>query len=74
MSNTLNGSKYAELYNQMINKVANLEPKSEFYLRDIIDTPPALLGKWLYDNVKNGQIPNVEHLGYVVTAEKYRKI
>ncbi|MDA8227041.1 MAG: hypothetical protein M0T74_04950 [Desulfitobacterium hafniense] len=65
---------YTELYARMVNEIAALEPNSEFYLRDIIDIPPALLGRWLYDNVRNGKIPNVEHLGNDGTnPEKYRK-
>ena len=65
---------YAELYAQMVKKIADLAPNSEFYLRDIIDTPPALLGRWLFDNVKNGKIPSVVHLGNDGTnPEKYLK-
>jgi hypothetical protein len=66
-------STYEELYKQMILRIDDLESGSEFYLRDIINTPPALLGTWLHDGVESGQIPNVEHLGFVVSAQKYRK-
>lgn len=74
---------YADLFMQMKNKIAELRPDDiindqlnpgEFYLRDILPNPPALLGRWLYDAVKDGRIPHVEHLGNDGTnPEKYRK-
>lgn len=66
---------YAELYTEMVAKIKEMLPGTEFYLRDIIGTPPALLGRWLFDNVENGKIENVEHLGNDGTnPERYRKI
>lgn len=67
-------STYAELYTTMVNKIKKIESDKEFFLRDIIETPPALLGRWLYDNVGNGIITDVEHLGNDGTnPERYRK-
>lgn len=68
-------SKYAELYKIMVSKIGLLPSGTKFYLRDLIDTPPTLLGRWLYDNVANGTIPNVKHLGNNGSdAEQYKKL
>lgn len=65
---------YSDLYSKMVKEIEKIKPGTEFYLRDIIETPPALLGRWLFDNVANSQIPNVEHLGNDGTnPERYRK-
>ncbi|HEY9060043.1 MAG TPA: hypothetical protein VIO64_06010 [Pseudobacteroides sp.] len=64
---------YEELYKQVIRRIDDLESGSEFYLRDIITMPPALLGTWLSVDVESGKIPDVERLGFVVSAQKYRK-
>ena len=80
----LNGKNtYAELFMEMKKKIEKIKPNEiindqlnpgEFYLRDIIPTPPALLGRWLYEAVHDGRIPHVEHLGNDGTnPEKYRK-
>lgn len=67
-------STYAELYTTMVDKIKKIESNKEFFLRDIIETPPALLGRWLFDNVANGIITDVEHLGNDGTnPERYRK-
>lgn len=66
---------YAKLYKIMVSKINILPSGSKFFLRDLIDTPPALLGRWLYDNVDNGTIPGVKHLGNNGSdAEQYEKI
>lgn len=66
---------YGELYRTMVDKIVGLEAGEKFILRDLIDTPPALLGRWLYDNVANGTIPDVVHLGKdPFGAEQYKKI
>ena len=68
-------STYSDLYKKMIKKIDSLPANSKFKLRDLIDTPPALLGRWLYDNVANGTINNVKHLGNNGSdAEEYEKI
>lgn len=68
-------STYADLYREMVKKIDSLPAGKTFLLRDLIDTPPALLGRWLYDNVANGTIQNVKHLGNNGSdAEKYEKI
>ena len=65
---------YVALYMKMVTEIKKLRNGKEFYLRDIIATPPALLGKWLHDAVRNGQIECVEHLGSDGTnTERYRK-
>lgn len=68
-------STYAELYKKMVAKIDILPKGRRFKLRDLIDTPPTLLGRWLYDNVANGTIKNVKHLGNNGSdAEEYEKI
>lgn len=57
------GKPYNELYNEMINNIAKYPYEKDFVLRDIIDTPPALLGVWLFKAVKNGKIPDVNFVG-----------
>ncbi|MFB1050540.1 hypothetical protein [Paraliobacillus sp. JSM ZJ581] len=70
----LGKNTYAEMYKRMVEIINNKQSGEEFYLRDIIDTPPALLGRWLFDNVANGKIQNVEHLGNDGTnPERYLK-
>lgn len=66
---------YAQLYSLLVKKIEKLESGEKFFLRDLIDTPPTLLGRWLYDNVKNGKIKNVKHLGNDGTnPERYEKL
>lgn len=68
-------STYAELYKKMVIKIDTLPAGRKFKLRDLIDTPPTLLGRWLYDNVANKTIKNVKHLGNNGSdAEEYEKI
>ncbi len=68
-------STYAELYKTMVRKIDALPSGKRFRLRDLIDTPPTLLGRWLYDNVADGSIKNVKHLGNNGSdAEEYEKI
>lgn len=68
-------STYAQLYKKMVKKIANLPVGTKFYLRDLIETPPTLLGRWLYDNVADGTIQNVKHLENKGSdAEQYEKI
>lgn len=68
-------STYAELYKKMVSKIDALPKGSKFRLRNLIDTPPTLLGRWLYDNVANGKIKYVKHLGNNgFDAEEYEKI
>ena len=54
--------------------IKSLDPGEEFVLSDIIDNPPAYLGKILFEGVENGTIPNVEHIGIVDGVERYRKL
>ena len=72
---SLGRSSYASLYRRMVKKIEMLPAGSKFRLRDLIDTPPTLLGRWLYDNVANGMIKNVRHLGNNGSdAEEYEKL
>ena len=65
---------YAELYRIMVQKIEELPSGAKFFLRDLVDTPPALLGRWLFDNVANGTIKGVKHLGNDGSdAEQYLK-
>lgn len=67
-------STYADLYKKMVRKINALPVGTEFFLRDLIDTPPTLLGRWLFDNVENGTIKNVVHIDKKdADAERYRK-
>ena len=68
-------STYAELYKEMVTKINKLKSGERFKLRELIDTPPALLGKWLFDDVDSGKISDVKHLGINGSdAEEYEKI
>ena len=64
---------YAALRTEMRDKINALEP-CEFVLRDVIANPPALLGVYLYEDVHNGTIPNVEHIGMEKDVHKYKKL
>ena len=61
------------LENQMKSIIKALDSGTEFYLRDIISDPPALLGRVLYEGVADKTIPNVTCLGKIGDADKYRK-
>lgn len=66
---------YEELYPLVIKKIAEWNSPDLFMLRDLLDTPPALLGRWLRQNVDNGSIPHVEFVDKAPgTGEnRYRK-
>ena len=63
---------YAEYREKMKNIIQDLEP-GEFALRDIIKIPPALLGRYLYEDVRDGKIADVSHIGRDESSERYRK-
>ena len=66
---------YASLYKQPLETTETLEPGTTFIIRDLIDTPPALIGRWLYQNVDSGEVKNVIHDGKdSVGTERYKKI
>lgn len=68
-------SNYVELYKEMIKQINRKPSGTKFKLRDLVETPPTLLGRWLFDNVANGTISNVKHLGNNGSdAEEYEKI
>ena len=68
-------TSYATLYNTLLNKISSLPKDKEFVLRELIATPPALIGRWFYENVKNGLVKNVEHIGKAEGGvEKYKRI
>ncbi len=56
-------TSYADLYTTLLNKISSLPKGKEFALRELIATPPALIGRWFYENVNNGIVKNVEHIG-----------
>lgn len=73
-SRALGKKDYADLYKEMVANIVDLKPETDFYLRDVLQCPPALIGKWLYENVQNGKIPDVEALDKDgADAVKYRK-
>lgn len=65
---------YKDLMNKLKTAIPEITSGVQFYIRDIIDCPPALLGRKFYDAVANGTITGVEHIGYGDGAEKYRKL
>ncbi|ERT64126.1 hypothetical protein HMPREF1252_0256 [Peptoniphilus sp. BV3AC2] len=43
--------------------------------RELIATPPALIGRWFYENVNKRLVKNVEHIGKAEDGvEKYKRI
>lgn len=65
----------AELYKLLVSRIEKLPAGQKFFLRDIIPNPPILLGRWLFENITNGSIANVKHLGKKgADAEQYQKI
>ncbi|MDU4651809.1 MAG: hypothetical protein E6Y25_00030 [Sneathia sanguinegens] len=58
-------TSYADLYTTLLNKISSLPKGKEFVLLELIATPPALIGIWFYENVNNGIVKNVEHIGKV---------
>ncbi|HEO0849456.1 TPA: hypothetical protein U9M63_000031 [Streptococcus agalactiae] len=68
-------TSYADLYTTLLNKISSLPKDKEFVLRELIATPPALIGRWFYENVNKGLVKNVEHIGKAEGGvEKYKKI
>lgn len=65
---------YTVLENQMKNIINGLSAGTNFRLRDIINDPPALLGRRLYEGVQSGEIPNVIYDKKVDGVESYTKI
>lgn len=75
---------YSDLYKEMAMKITQIDPKQiinstlgegEFYLSDLINNPPALLGRFLYQRVADGTIDNVISLGRNGKyPNKYKKI
>lgn len=50
---------YKALVNQMKSIISSLPEGIEFCLNEIIENPPAQLGRTLYEAVQSGEIPNV---------------
>ena len=68
-------TSYADLYPTLLNKISSLPKGKEFVLRELIATPPALIGRWFYENVNKGLVKNVEHIGKAEGGvEKYKRI
>ena len=64
---------YLEKYETLLKNVEEMG-KGSFYLRDALETPPALLGRWFYRDVANGQVKNVKALGCDENGyERYEK-
>ncbi|MCM1252319.1 MAG: hypothetical protein NC321_05825 [Clostridium sp.] len=63
------------LENQMRSIINNLPTGTEFQLNEIIDNPPAQLGRTLYEDVQNKKIENVICITQANdTIQKYRKL
>ena len=68
-------TSYVTLYTALLNTISSLPKGKEFVLRELIATPPALIGRWFYENVNNGLVKNVEHIGKAEGGiEKYKRI
>lgn len=68
-------TSYADLYTILLNKISSLPKGKEFVLRELIATPPALIGRWFYENVNKRLVKNVEHIGKAEGGvEKYKRI
>lgn len=68
-------TSYADLYTTLLNKISSLPKGKEFVLRELIATPPALIGRWFYENVNKGLVKNVKHIGKAEGGvEKYKRI
>jgi predicted ester cyclase len=64
----------ADLYIEVCGKIDKLPDGKEFCIRDLIPNPPALLGRWIFKGVDNGDIHNVVSLGNKeMGAERYKK-
>ena len=48
----LRNKNFLELWEEVTSKIQNLEPETEFTLRDLVSTPPANLGVKLFQNQK----------------------
>ena len=46
----------------------------EFYLKHIIPNPQSHWSVFLHKAVDNGEFPNIEFIGIIYGADKYRKI
>ena len=53
--------------------ISSLKPETEFILRDIIDNPPALIGRRLKGAVESGSITGVVFIGKFEGYNKLRK-
>lgn len=51
---------YNEKRHSMKASIDSMADGEKFRLRDVADDPPAVLGRRLYSDVKNGKIENVE--------------
>lgn len=59
----LKRSTITDLYREMLKAIDRYPSGKTFILRDLIDTPPALLGRWLFEGVESGRISGVKYLG-----------
>ena len=65
---------YVLLRAEMKDKIKALPPGQVFVLRNIIKTPSALLGRYLYEDVDNNVIENVAYRGKVGGVNQYIKL
>ena len=73
--NEENNNIHAHIMTTLLNKISSLPKGKEFVLRELIATPPALIGRWFYENVNKGLVKNVEHIGKAEGGvEKYKRI
>lgn len=75
-SKSLNGvNNYADLFKKAVREIASKKIGDEFFVRDLIPNPPALLGRWIYEAVRDMKIKQVKHLGNDgMNPERYKKI
>ena len=73
--NIVSVAVYKKIQVMLTYKISFLPKDKEFVLRELIATPPALIGRWFYENVNKGLVKNVEHIGKAEGGvEKYKKI
>lgn len=68
-------NNYGELYNQVKTFINSLEVERVFYLRECIDNPPIMLGRWLREDVDAKRLLGVIFHGKdAYGTNKYKKI
>ena len=71
----MNMNRYSMSYQEAVSDILQRQRESQFRLRDTTKEPYPLVGRWLYQAVQAGIIPNVVCLGHIDgDANLYKKI